>query len=202
MHFNVIDSRSVVGERGLRPSTWWHRFFLQYLPHILRRENQRCPRMMMGRRGWRCHTRAVQLTSPVALELYGTSAPRSGPGTTPGAESEPCRPPSTHDRGAGQETAPLVGPRGEAVRIILGQQASSFAVPLFAGTFVTPSITPSRLRERLHRLSLRQSGCPRCHVSLRSCMNRRSLERQRGSSSVVAVHECPLITDNVTRRSE
>lgn len=164
-------SRSVVGEGGLRPSTW-HRFLLQYLPHILRRENQRCPWMMMRWRRRRCHTRAVQLTSPVPLELDGASTPCGGPGATPGAESEPWRPPSTHDRGAGQETAPLVGPRGEAVRTLLGQQAFSFALPLFAEIFVVPSITPSRLCERLHRLSLRQSGCARCHVSLGSCMNR------------------------------
>lgn len=153
-------SRSVIGERGLRPSTW-HRFLLQYLPHILRRENQRRSRMMMRRRGWWCHTRAVQLTSPVALELDGTSAPRGSPGTTP-SESEPWRPPSTHDCGAGQETAPLVGPRGEAVRTLLGQQASSFALPIFTETFVAPS----RLRGRLHWLSLRQNGYARCHISL------------------------------------
>lgn len=162
-------SRSVVGERGLRPSTW-HRFLLQYLSHILRRENQRCPRMMMRRRGWWCHTRAVQLTSPVTIELDGTSAPRGSPSTTP-SESEPWRPPSTHDCGAGQETAPLVGPRVEAVRTLLGQQASSFALPLFAKTFVAPSVTPSRLRGRLHRLSLRQSEYARCHVSLGARMN-------------------------------
>lgn len=161
--------RSVVGKRGLWPSTW-HWFLLQYLPHILRRENQRRPRMMMGWRGWRCHSRAVQLTSPVALEFDGTSAPRGSPGTTP-SESEPWWPPSTHDCGAGQETAPLVGPRGEAVRTLLGQQASSFAVPIFTETFVAPSITPSRLRGRLHRLSLRQSGYARCHVSLGTRMN-------------------------------
>lgn len=170
--YTLMYSRSVVGERGLRPSTWY-RFLLQYLPHILRRENQRRPGMMMRRRGRRGHTRAVQLTSPVTLELDGTSATRGGPRTTPGAESEPCRPPSTHDRGAGQETAPLVGPRGEAVGILLGQQASSFALPLFAETFVAPLFTtPSRFRERLHWLSLRQSEYVRCHVSLNACMNR------------------------------
>lgn len=187
-------SRSVVGERGLRPSTW-HRFLLQYLPHILRRENQRRPRMMMGWRGWRGYTRAVQLTSPVALELDGTSAAGGGPSTTP-SESEPWWPPSTHDCGAGQETAPLVGPRGEAVRTLLGQQASSFALPIFAETLVAPSrATPSRLRGRLHRLSLRQSGYARCHVSLGARMNH--YHWNVSGRQPVAVHERPLTTDGV-----
>lgn len=124
-------SRSIVGERGLRPSTW-HRFLLEYLPHVLRRENQRRPRVVMRRRRWRSYARPVQLTSPVALEFDGASASGGGTRATPSTESEPWRPPSTHDSGAGQETAPLVGPRREAVRILLGQQASTFALPPFA----------------------------------------------------------------------
>jgi hypothetical protein len=198
-------SRSVVGERGLRPSTW-HGFLLQYLSHVLRRENQGRPRMMMRRRGRRCDTRAVQLTSPVALEFYGASSPGGGAGTTPGTESEPWRPPSTHDRGAGQETAPLVGPRGEAVGSLLGQQASSFALPLSAGTLVVPSpssVSPSRLREGLCRLPLRQSGCARCRpvLALEPRMNRRRRRRRRrrrdagGRYSATATHQRPLATD-------
>jgi len=188
-------SRSVVGERGLRPSTW-HGFLLQYLSHVLRRENERRPRMMMRRRGRRGHTRAVQLTSPVALEFHGASSPRGGAGTTPGTESEPWRPPSTHDRGAGQETAPLVGPRGEAVGSLLGQQASSFALPLSAGSFlVVPSpVSPSRLREGLRRLPLRQSGCARCRPVLAALgprMNRRRRDAA-GRYSATATHQRPL----------
>lgn len=198
----VVYSRAVVGERGLRPSTW-HGFLLQYLPHVLRRENQRCPRMMMRRRGWWCHTRTVQLTSPVALEFHGTRSPRSGTGTTPGTESEPWRPPSTHDRGAGQETAPLVGPRGEAVRTLLGQQASSFALPLSAGILLVArsTITPSRLREGFGRLPVRQSGCARYRpvVPLAPCMNRRRWNVVVvGGRYSAAVHErVPLVTDAV-----
>lgn len=130
-----VYSRPVVGERGLRPSTW-HRFLLEYLPHVLRRENERRPRVVMRRRRWRSYTRPVQLTSPVALEFDGASAPGGSPRATPCAEPEPWRPPSTHDRGAGQETAPLVGPRREAVRTLLGQQAFSFSLPPFARTFL------------------------------------------------------------------
>lgn len=128
-----LYSRSVVGERGLWPSTW-HGFLLEYLPHVLRRENERRPRVVMRRRRWRSYARPVQLTSPVALEFDGASAPRGSPRATPCAKSEPWRPPSTHDRGAGQETAPLVGPRREAVRTLLGQQAFSFSLPPFART--------------------------------------------------------------------
>lgn len=130
-----VYSRSVVGERGLWPSTW-HRFLLEYLPHVLRRENERRPRVVMRRRRWWSYTRPVQLTSPVALEFDGASAPGGSPRATPCAKSEPWRPPSTHDRGAGQETAPLVGPRREAVRTLLGQQAFSFSLPPFARTFL------------------------------------------------------------------
>lgn len=109
----------------------------------------------MRRRRWRSYARPVQLTSPVALELDGASAPGGGPRATPCAESEPWRPPSTHDRGAGQETAPLVGTRREAVWTLLGQQASSFSVPPFARAFVGPCTSPSQLIERV-RLSVRR----------------------------------------------
>lgn len=108
----------------------------------------------MRRRRWRSYARPVQLASPVTLEFDGASAPGGGPRATPSAESEPWRPPSTHDRGAGQETAPLVGPRREAVWILLGQQASTFSWPPFARTFRGSFASPEQLIERV-RLSVR-----------------------------------------------
>lgn len=119
------NSRSVIGNGGLRPGTW-HRFLLEYLPHVLRRENERSAWVVMRWRGWWGNACTVELPSPVSLEFYGTSASGGGTGATGGTQAEPWRPPSTHDRGAGQETAPLVGPRCEAVRDLLRQQPSFF----------------------------------------------------------------------------
>lgn len=107
--------------------------------------------MVMRRWRWRSYARPVQLTSPVALEFDGASTTGGGPCATPCAESEPWRPPSTHDRGAGQETAPLVGPRRKAVRVLLGQQASCFSVSPFARISLRP------VRASLFRLNER--GC-------------------------------------------
>lgn len=70
----------------------------------------------MRRGRGRRDTRAVQLLAPVPVQLDRTPGARGGGGAAArGPQTQPWRAPSSHDRGAGQETAPLVGPRREAV---------------------------------------------------------------------------------------
>ncbi|CAB0044578.1 unnamed protein product, partial [Trichogramma brassicae] len=112
-------SRSIVGDRRLWPGPGYG-LLLQDLSHVLGREHQRRARMMVVRGGrGRRHAGPVELAAPVALELDGAARARAGPRASRArrrsAEAEPWRAPSAHQRGAGQQTVPLVGTRREAV---------------------------------------------------------------------------------------
>lgn len=150
----LLYSRCIVGKCRLRPGTR-HRFLLEDLPHVLGRKNKWRPWMVMGRgRRW-CNARTIQLSSPVSFELDGTATTSGCTGSTAGTQTQPWWPPSTHDSGAGQETAPLVGTRGEAVRTLLRQQASSF-LPLLPPANRIPRVvshyyfTATNLNELAH----------------------------------------------------
>lgn len=77
---------------------------------------------MVRWRRWRRDACPVQFSSPVPFEVHWTSTSGCGPGASASPKSKPWRPASPNYSGAWQESGPLVGPRGDAVRYLLGQQ--------------------------------------------------------------------------------